>query len=187
MKKDFLKNPVTRFLLLFILLYGGWYILYELVLHPWGKLDKLVINNSIFLTKELLQILGYAVISYDYQAPETGSEVIRTVGIDGSSGVWIGDPCNGLILFALFTSLIISFPGPAKHKLWFIPLGLIIIHFANIIRIASLSLIVFYKREYLEFNHDYTFKILVYTVIFLIWVYWVNRWSGLKKKRNVES
>lgn len=30
---------------------------------------------------------------------------IRTIGIDGTNGLWIGDPCNGLSLFALFISL----------------------------------------------------------------------------------
>lgn len=173
--RSLFKNPFARFFAVALLLYIGWYFVYELYLHPMGFLDVMVINNSIFFTEHLLQLLGYDVFTQEMDA-------IRTIGIDGTHGLWIGDPCNGLTLFALFSGFIIAFPGPWKHKLWFIPAGIILIHFMNIIRITALSLIVKHAPEALEFNHTYTFTFLVYGFIFILWVTWVNKFSGFKKK-----
>jgi len=113
-------------------------------------------------------------------------ENIRTIGIDGTHGLWIGDPCNGLTLFALFTGFIIAYPGPLKKKLWFIPVGIIAIHFINIIRIVALSLIVYYfpDPEVLDFNHTYTFTLLVYGFVFSLWYVWAGKLSGIDSMKS---
>jgi exosortase family protein XrtF len=168
------EQKLVRFLLIFILLYLGWYILYQSILHPWGKLDMLVINDTVAHTQQLLSFLGYPVFV-------SNSETIRTVGIDGTHGLWIGDPCNGLTLFALFASFIAAFPGSWKKKLWFIPVGILIIHLLNIIRVTGLCIIVKHNPDWLQFNHTYLFQIIMYGCIFGIWMFWVRKYSGLSK------
>ena len=80
------------------------------------------------------------------------------VQIAGSlNGVTVGAPCDGIVLLALFTVFIVAFPGPWKHKLWYLPAGLIAIHLINAIRITALAVIAHVKIEWLQFNHDYTF------------------------------
>ena len=49
-----------------------------------------------------------------------------------SHGVWIGEPCNGIKIFGLFTIFIISFKGKWSKKIWFIPLGILCLHFLKI-------------------------------------------------------
>lgn len=165
--------PAGIFLLKAIGLYLLWFILYDLWLHPTGKVDLWVINNIIFFSSIILDALGYAVIEgIPYQ------EDFRTVGIDGTHGLWVGDACNGLELFALFTGFVLAYPGPWKRKLWFIPLGLVVIHFLNVIRVVALSLIDYHAPEYLEFNHTYTFTIFVYGCVFLLWMLWAGPLSG---------
>jgi exosortase family protein XrtF len=168
----FLKNPLARFLILFVLLYTGWYLLYELWINPNGKLDSLVINSSVWCTDHLLKLFGFVTFT-------TNSETIRTIGIDGTHGLWIGDPCNGITLFALFTSFLLAFPGPPLSKLWFIPSGVLAIFAVNVLRITGLCIVVKYKPSLLELNHDYIFKIVVYAFIFWLWIIWVNRFSGI--------
>ena len=68
-------------------------------------------------------------------------------------------------------------------RLWYIPLGLALIHLSNLIRIASLVLILLYSPESLAFNHDYTFTIFVYAVIFALWYGWVCK-SNLTPTRS---
>jgi exosortase family protein XrtF len=174
---SFLRNPIVRFLLLFIVLYTSWYLLYEIWINPNGRLDSFVINSSVFCTDHLLKLLGFTTFT-------TNSETIRTIGIDGTQGLWIGDPCNGITLFALFTAFILSFPGPAKHKIWFIPAGILAIFFVNVLRITGLCLVVKYKPSLLELNHDYIFKIIVYGFIFWLWIIWVNRFSPMRISQN---
>ena len=160
-----------RFIVLFIVLYLFWLMLYEWVIHPWGKLDTVVINDSSLWTAYVLELMGYESFISD-------NATIRTVGIDGTHGLWIGDPCNGLTLFALFAIFIVAYPGPWKHKLWFIPVGITVIHFLNVMRITALCIIVMKRPEWLDFNHTYTFQLLMYGFIFGLWWIWIQKLSS---------
>jgi exosortase family protein XrtF len=166
------RNPVLRFLLLGTLAYLAWYIAYEFWLKPNSVLDEWVIQRIVNGTRFVLNILGYTLLE---PLQTTGFE--NRVGIHGSSGVIVGAPCDGLVLFALFTAFIIAYPGPWKHKAWFIPLGIIGIHCINVGRVAALAIIVNINPDWLAFNHDYTFTILVYSFVFLLWYIWVQRFA----------
>ena len=173
------KNPAFFFLLKALLLYVAWYLVYELWLHPLGIIDTLVIDNLIKSGEFIISHLGYTLI------PEPDPKwAIRTLGIDGTHGIWIGDPCNGITLFALFVGFVIAYPGPLKTKLWFIPLGLLSIHLVNIIRIVALVFITLLAPDYLEFNHTYTFTIIVYSYVFMLWMIWANKLAVEKKSEN---
>jgi exosortase family protein XrtF len=141
-------------------------------LHPNGFIDSLVIDNLINSGEFIVNALDYTLIP---EIDPTGE--MRTLGIDGTHGLWIGDPCNGITLFALFTGFVIAYPGPVKRKIWFIPLGLFAIHIVNILRIVALAFITLYAPSYLEFNHTYTFTIIVYSFVFFLWMLWANKFS----------
>ncbi len=91
--------------------------------------------------------------------------------------LWIGDPCNGISLFAVFSIFLLAYPGPWKHKAWFLPLGLLSIHVLNMLRIVVLCIVVTVDYELLNFNHDYTFYIIVYGWVFGLWYLWVKRYA----------
>lgn len=166
------ENPLLRFLVFAALLFIAWFLAYELWLHPSGVLDNALIDNLIDLSGALLTGIGYTLI------PEpANAEQIRTIGIDGGSLLWIGDPCNGLSLFAVFGIFMLTYPGPWKHKAWFIPLGMLTIHLINTLRIVALCIIVSIDYELLTFNHDYTFYVVVYGWVFLLWWIWTKRFA----------
>ncbi|MCB0794327.1 MAG: archaeosortase/exosortase family protein [Flavobacteriales bacterium] len=163
------RDPLLRFLSTAAGLYVLWYLAYELVIHPWGKLDRAVIDNLIDLSGWMLKVLGHSLI------PEpANAEMIRTIGVQGGHLLWIGDPCNGVSLFAVFLIFIVAYPGPWRHKLWFGPLGLLSIHLINALRIVALCLVVTIDYELLNFNHDYTFYVIVYGWVFILWALWVR-------------
>jgi len=175
------KNPLFLFLSRFFLLFAACFAVYELWLHREGSIDGAIINNTIFFSQKLLHLFGYHTFT-------STTDTVRVIGIDGTHGLWIGDPCDGLSLFALFTCLIVSYPGSAKNKLWFIPAGLVLIHFLNILRITILCIIVLKSPSALEFNHTYTFQLLVYGFIFLLWMIWVNKYGKSESRKwKVES
>ncbi len=167
MNLTFLKNPVVRFLSLVFLLYISWYLLYNLWLHPDERIDLFVIDITVWISKNILELLGYAVY--------TGAD--RLIGIDGASGLWIGDNCNGIALFALFSWFIIAYKGKIKYKLIFIPLGIVSLQLLNVLRIVVLAILDTHSRSWTEFNHTYTFTILIDGYIFFLWMLWVNRFS----------
>jgi len=166
------ENLLYRFLLLVGILFLTWFLAYELWIHPNGTLDRALIDNLIELSGGLLVLFGFVLI------PEpANAEQIRTIGVDGGHLLWIGDPCNGLSLFAVFIIFMIAYPGPCKHKAWFIPFGLITIHLINALRIVALCLIVTIDYELLTFNHDYTFYVIVYGWVFLLWWFWTKKFA----------
>ena len=108
----------------------------------------------------------------------------QTVGIYGGlANVFIATGCNGIEMMALFAGFVLIFEGSWKHKIWFIPLGVIILHGLNILRVLSLIFIGRNSLENLEFNHKYTFTILLYLITFLFWMIWVKYFSILRDKK----
>lgn len=166
------SDPLFRFLLTAASLYAAWYLLYAFVLAPWGALDRAVIASLISWAGAILRLLGYELI------PEpVNDENIRTIGVEGGHLLWIGDPCNGVGLFAVFLIFLIAYGGPWRHKLWFGAVGILSIHLINALRVAALCIVVSINYEWLNFNHDYTFYVVVYGWVFLLWYIWVKRFA----------
>ena len=165
------RDPLLRFLVFAAGLYLAWYLLYEILIHPWGFIDRMVIDSLMVISGGLLQGLGYELI------PEPAFELNRYIGVQGGSQLWIGDPCNGVSLFAVFIIFLLAYPGPWKHKLWFGAVGLLSIHLINAVRIASLCIITTIDYELLNFNHDFTFYVIVYSWVFGLWLAWI-KWFG---------
>jgi exosortase family protein XrtF len=167
------KNRISFFFISAFSLYLAWFLLYELVLKPYTLFDEKIISNIVFLSSKILSLFNHRVYM-------SGSDAeMQMVGIDGAHPVWIGGPCNAVTLMALFSIFVISFPGKLKNKLWFIPFGCLAIHVINILRVCALASIAYSAPSWLEFNHTYTFTILVYGFIFWLWIIWANRFSKL--------
>ena len=165
---------MVRFLAFGIILYLSWLAIYEWWIHPAEWVDHAVVSNTLSFSQT---ILGWMGISSELEG-------LRVIKIPGTAGLFLGDSCNGLSLFALFGIFIIAFPGPIKNKLWFIPAGILLIHVLNIVRIVLLSLILTVSYEWTEFNHTYTFTIVIYLAIFGMWLFWINRYSGIVFNRQ---
>lgn len=131
-----------------------------------------LIGPQTRISAAVLQWLGYEVDTWF-----GGGHYKSSIAIIGDGPLYVGDGCSGLELFLLFAGFILIMPGKPLHKLWFMPAGLLLILMLNIVRIISLVLIHHYRPSWLYFNHKYTFVVLVYSVVFLLWMFWVNRFS----------
>lgn len=164
---SFLKKPVPRFLLTVLALYLFFYLIYNFWIHPQEKIDLFVVDSTIYFSRLVLEAMGYTVF--------TGAE--RVIGVDGTGGLWIGDNCNGITLFILFAVFIMAYRGNVKAKIVFITLGILSLQLLNIFRVIGLAILDTYSRAWTEFNHTYTFNILIYGYIFFLWMLWVNKYS----------
>lgn len=169
------QNKFQYFIIKASLLYGSCYFLYEFILKRLTKGDQLFVRQIINLCQWILEQMGYKTFA------SRDVNDMQVFGVDGSNGVWIGGPCNGITLMFLFAIFVIAYPGSIKNKLWYVPLGILIVHTINIIRIIALALISYYNYEYLDFNHTYTFTFLAYSAVFGLWMLWVNKFSNTKK------
>lgn len=111
---------------------------------------------------------------------------MKTVGnglyFENGGYVEVVGSCSGLKQFYQWTVLMILFPGPWKKKIWYIPLGLLVIHIVNIFRIVILSVVVVHWPQHWDFIHEWILRPFFYVVIFLMWVIWVEKLKGGTEK-----
>ena len=166
------SNKAVRFLTLAAIAYMIWLLLYYFVIKEYTNWDFWINYNIVDMSKMIFSWFDVQThIEFD------NGMVILLLDAGNYRGIWVGDECNGFKLFSIFIIFILAFPGPIKKKLWFIPLGLLMIHLANIIRVIALILINNYYPQYLDFNHLYTFTIFVYSIIFFLWYWWAKKYS----------
>lgn len=178
MLSKILKNKFQFFILKAASLYSLCYLVYEFFIKRYTLVDQLFIRKIINLCSWLLESFGYKT----FASRETND--FQVFGIDGSQGVWVGGGCNGITLMFLFAIFVIAYPGNTKNKLWYLPLGILLVHSVNIIRIIALAMIAYYAPEYLNFNHTYTFTFVAYSIVFGLWMLWVNKFSETKKQNE---
>ena len=181
-----LKSPEFKFIITFIPLIITWYFTY----HYLYKLDDLLNFNIDLLTgfsKILSSQSNFILSIFNFQTSiEIHGDMVVAKIIDYpySHGVWIGEPCNGIKVFGLFAIFILSFKGDLIKKLIFIPIGILIIHFLNIIRIALLTYISAVNPYILDFNHNITFQLFIYGSMLALWYLWIIKFSKVKSHEN---
>lgn len=178
MKAVFKSNAFVRFIIVAGLLYLSLYFIHQFLIKRYTAYDQKFIGFIILNAEAILNALGYKTFTV------LQDRDMQVIGIDGSNGVWVGSNCNAISLFSLFSVFIIAYPRPHKHKWWFIPVGILLIHFINVIRVVALAIIAKSSPAYLDFNHTYTFTFFVYTFIFLLWIIWVNKFASTRSLPN---
>jgi exosortase family protein XrtF len=173
-----LNKPLTRFLLKAVVLYLGWHLLWFYWIEPDGTLNHYLTYNTAGISSAMLNLFSshhFTLSPFD----EQNTYLFK----DGTAVVLIEHGCNGLILMVLFAGFIIAFPGPWRQKLWYVPLGIFGIYMINSLRVIGLAVNQMISQSSFDFNHKYTFTILVYGAIFYGWMIWVNRYSGINAKK----
>lgn len=174
-----LKSPEFKFLITFIPLIITWYFTY----HYLYKIDDLLTGFSKILSSQSNFILS--IFNFQTSIEIHGDMVVaKIIDYPYSHGVWIGEPCNGIKVFGLFAIFILSFKGDLIKKLIFIPIGILIIHFLNIIRIALLTYISAVNPYILDFNHNITFQLFIYGSMLALWYLWIIKFSKVKSHEN---
>jgi exosortase family protein XrtF len=163
-----------NFILKMVLVYAFFAAIYEWVLSPYTNIDHSLINIIINQSEWLLEQLGYDLLN-------NSSNTDHLMGIKGSSGVIIGGPCDGLSLFILYSTFIISFKGAWWSKSISIILGVGLIHCLNVLRVMALALIVVYAPDQLDFHHSYTFTLFIYGIVFGMWMIRIKVYQWTKK------
>ena len=144
-------------------------------LQPNGAINHVVTYNIASLGSAVLRLLGYN----SYAA--TIQEQYNVIFLNGKISVSIEDGCNGLVLMALFAGFVISYPGPLRKKLYFIPAGLLLIYCINIVRVVTLVINQDISKSTFDFNHKYTYSITLYVIIFGLWMLWANYFAKVNE------
>ncbi len=113
----------------------------------------------------------------------TAVDQIKTMYFANNGYIAVNRSCSGFKQILQFALLLMVFPGLWKRKLWFIPLGVVVVHLINLFRIIGLSVVVITIPQHWDFSHDYVFRPIFYIVIFMMWVWWVEK-IGISSKKK---
>jgi exosortase/archaeosortase family protein len=128
-----------------------------------------VYNEILFILNHILNIT----VTSEPQSIITSNKVRLILGLGAS----------GLKQMCQFIILIILFPGFWKNKIWFIPIGIIIMHFTNVFRVLCFVVLAIHWPQQIQYTHDNYLRLLFYIVIFILWLFWVEKINYLKFKK----
>ncbi|MDR1585754.1 MAG: exosortase/archaeosortase family protein [Prevotellaceae bacterium] len=130
-------------------------------------------QHIAYLTANILNFFGQHVKLEAYN-------IIRHTEGHAIRIVWA---CSGLKQAYIFFCIIAFYRGSGLKKLWYIPLGLIVVYLFNLFRIVFITGFIKYYPSSFDFLHEYLFKYLFYGVIFLMWVLWEEKFAVKKNKK----
>ena len=116
--------------------------------------------------------------------PNTDSFIIQDTYLyfqNGSMIINIIWGCTAVKQLYIFIVILAFYRGPWKKKLWYIPLGCIILWVYNIVRIAMICYLTADHPERFDFLHEGLFRYIFYGLIFLLWVIWEEKFVKQKQ------
>ncbi|WP_053975955.1 exosortase family protein XrtF [Mangrovimonas xylaniphaga] len=185
MKELLLKyKDVVRFIVTFLAVYAVLVIGYRMYLqystgdsyYP-DYITNLVARQS----REVVENFGYNAKIEPHPDEPCMKMIVNDVFL-----ARIVEGCNAISVIILFVSFIVAFAGRLKPTIIYLLVGSILIYAVNVIRIALLAVGLYHYPESQEVLHSVVFPLIIYGMLFLLWIIWVNRVS-VSKKENEES
>jgi len=174
-----LKIEPYRFAIRFLGIFLGLYVVLNLAYQFWIDRQQ---NRADPATRLVSQHTAWCLrLSGEEVVLEERPGVATVLVIRGDRAVLeVFEGCNGLNVMIVFISFLLAFGGRWRALVWFLPLGLGLLHMANVARIILLYGVALAYAEYFYWVHKYLFTATLYAVVFLLWWIWierVNRWS----------
>ncbi|WGK65349.1 exosortase family protein XrtF [Croceiramulus getboli] len=154
--------------LVLTVLYRAYLHFFRSDLYPPDPVTYVVAQSS----EALLQFFGYTA----RVIPST-TVAAMDLYLEGKYLAIIIEGCNALSIIVLFSAFVLAFWNGWKSTLVFIGLGALAIFVVNIGRIALLSVALYRYPDHTEFLHGTLFPAIIYGFVFLLWVYWVRRFT----------
>lgn len=181
MKPLFIKyKSVIKFILTFLLVYVTLSFGYKLYLqYSTGS-----VYYPDFLTHFVARQCEFLLNVFGYNAeviPHPDEPSMKLV-VNGTYLARIIEGCNAISVIILFASFVIAFSGKLKTTIIYIILGSLLIYVVNLFRITLLAIGLFEYPEYADVLHTVIFPAIIYGLVFLLWIVWVNTFSKAMKK-----
>ena len=173
-------KSVIKFILTFVLVYAVLSMAYKLYL-DYSDGTKFypdyITNLTAKQSESLLDSLGYDA-SIEAHPNEPSMKLI----INNKYVARVIEGCNSVSVIILFVSFIIAFAGRLKPTIIYLLAGSVLIYAVNLLRIVILSIGLFHYPWRRNILHSIIFPLIIYGMVFLLWMVWVNRYASLKKR-----
>lgn len=168
-------KPFLFFLGKFIVSYLVLTVIYQLYLNKYDASNAEVDSFTQIVAEQSATVLSW-VDSNSYTMPHLKEPSVRII-YKGKYISRIIEGCNAISIIILFISFVIAFTGKFKNTILFILFGIILIHTLNIGRIALLCIGLYHFPKLEHLLHGVIFPLVIYGVVFLLWIIWVNKYS----------
>ena len=138
-----------------------------------------VTQNVANQTAKVIEFLGYKANVEQHQ-----DELSLKMLVNDNYVSRVIEGCNSISVIILFLAFIIGFSGSVKATIIYGFFGGALIYITNIIRIAILSIGILKYPKQQEILHSLVFPAIIYGMVFLLWVIWVNKFSNFIKKKK---
>jgi exosortase family protein XrtF len=170
MKELFKKyKSALRFLSIFVglylllnTLYGVW------IQHYYPQVDPFTIS----IAKQVAAILTFFGQAFSAGAELQSANVALL--LNNEVVVYVFEGCNGINVMIVYLSFLVAYKGSRRHLLLFFFGGILLIYLLNLVRVALLAEVALFYPEQLYFFHKYLFTAFIYSVVFVLWYYWIK-------------
>jgi len=180
LKELFIKyRLVIKFIGTFLAVYVALSVLYKFYLQfsDGSKFYPDYITHLVAKQSEaLLDTLGY-----NAQVLPHPEEPSMKLFVNGTYLARVIEGCNSISVIILFVSFIIAFSAQFKTTFFYVLAGSVLIYTVNLLRIVVLSMGLYHYPNQEAILHTVIFPAIIYGMVFLLWVFWVNRFSKLKR------
>lgn len=172
-------KSVVRFILTFLIVYFVLTLAYKLYLDvsESSKYYPDYFTNVVAKQSEaLLNAVGYTAVITPHPDEASMKLIINNKFVGR-----LVEGCNSISIIILFISFMVAFAGKFKATFLYIISGSVLIYVVNLIRIVVLSIGLYHYPWRREILHTVIFPLIIYGMVFLLWMFWVNRFSKLEK------
>lgn len=176
MKADLLKyKSVVHFVVVFLIVY---------IALTYGYKTYLDLSDGAtfypdYITHIVAKQSAYVIDAFGYQAevfPHPDEPSMKLL-VNSKFVARIVEGCNAVSVIILFVSFVVAFTGRFKETILYVVLGSVLIYVVNIIRIAIITIGLYRFPRKTDLLHDVIFPLIIYGMVFILWMFWVNRFS----------
>ncbi|MEX2234242.1 MAG: exosortase family protein XrtF [Cyclobacteriaceae bacterium] len=168
-------KPALMFLGKFLALYFAGNILYGIYIESYEQADGV----TRLVTAQTSWCLDHT--GYDTSIEDVVGQPKIAMKATGDVVLYVFEGCNGLNVMIVFIAFLFAFGGPLKTLALFLPLGILIIHLFNLLRIGLLYHLALNDSRQFYYYHKYFFTAILYIVVFGLWAVWVIRFNEKRK------
>ncbi len=181
LKSLFIKyRSVIRFTVVFLSVYVALSFTYKIYLdysintEPYPDyITNLVANQSIYI---------FSALDYRAKVVNHPDEASLKLIINNKFVARVVEGCNSVSVIILFISFVIAFSEKFRSTLFFIIAGSTLLYSVNLIRIVVLSIGLYYYPWRRDILHTVIFPLIIYGMVFILWMLWINHFASNSKK-----
>jgi exosortase family protein XrtF len=173
---------VIKFILTFLLVYITFSMLYKYYLQ-FSDGSKFYPDYMTHLvakqTESVLNTLGYAAQVLPHPDEPSMKVILNNIYL-----ARVIEGCNSISVIILFISFILAFAANFKATFFYIFLGSVLIYTVNLLRIVLITIGLYHYPNQTDVFHTVVFPGIIYGLVFLLWIFWVNRFSKIKNNNE---